>query len=283
MENFYQKIIELLLGVQSKHYSSEELEICLRNKFEKYNRTRIKSHIDHCKNCWKQWNEARWNVSIGSRGLTELEEYLGGDFQKYYDSSVALANEWVSNEPESKDEVNDFYRKNKNYLYNLTIWFESGDRPNFADEIKQVAEKYDVHSFLDFGCGVGNDGLELIEQGYNVTFADFECPSVDFLKWRAKKRGIDIDFIDIEHTTIYPPTEVFFAIDVLEHVLDPLDVIDRVNPKTKVFIHHSEFNDIAGGRHPFHFNFDIRQLNARLIESGFEETENDLFSVWVRN
>ena len=37
---------------------------------------------------------------------------------------------------------------------------------------------------LDYGCGIGADGLLLLEAGYRVEFADFDNPSIEYLRWR---------------------------------------------------------------------------------------------------
>src|SRR4051794_31555953 len=44
---------------------------------------------------------------------------------------------------------------------------------------------------LDYGCGIGSDGLALIEPGYRVEFADFANPSTEYLRCRLKRRRFD--------------------------------------------------------------------------------------------
>ena len=51
---------------------------------------------------------------------------------------------------------------------------------------------------LDYGCGIGSDGLLLLEAGYRVEFADFDNPSTAFLRWRLARRGFDAPVHDLD-------------------------------------------------------------------------------------
>ena len=80
---------------------------------------------------------------------------------------------------------------------------------------------------LDYGCGIGADGLRLLEDGYRVEFADFDNPSVAFLRWRLEQRGFDTIVYDIEND-IPGGFDVAYCFDVLEHVDDPIEVLERL-------------------------------------------------------
>ncbi|MBP7768392.1 class I SAM-dependent methyltransferase [Candidatus Woesebacteria bacterium] len=263
-----------------RHLSYAELLNFL--KHDKQSLSQAKKHLDVCRDCWDIWNKVRWDSCMNSVGVSELKEYLGDQFIPYFDSSVSLAVNWYNSEPKTPEEVAEFYKNTHDYIYNLVIWHESGDREDFLSEFKQLSEKYGVSSFLDYGCGVGNDGLALINSGYSVSFVDYSCPSTDFLLWRMKKRGIHSEIIDIEKNEILPSADVFFAIDVLEHIQDPLQVLKKINNKTKIFAHRSQFGNKAGGRHPFHFDFDESSLNEELVRMGFHKIESKYLSSWLR-
>ena len=51
---------------------------------------------------------------------------------------------------------------------------------------------------LDYGCGIGSDGLMLLEAGYRVEFADFDNPSTAYLRWRLEQRGFDAAVHDLD-------------------------------------------------------------------------------------
>lgn len=242
----------------------------------------MKRHWDTCRDCWSLWNKARWDEASTKRGMKELKEYLGYGFVDYFDSSWALVSEWESKKPETGDEVAAFYKHTSSYLYNLTIWYESGERYDFTSYFDHFAKKYNIKSYIDYGCGIGNDGLYLLETGQQVTFIDFDCPSTDFLKWRLKKRKLHASVLDVEKVKKFPSADALIAIDVLEHMVNPLEVVEKLSDQTRLFVHLSQFNNRANGRHPFHFSFDEIRLNNLLKSRGFVQIPDKLLSIWVK-
>jgi hypothetical protein len=73
---------------------------------------------------------------------------------------------------------------------------------------------------LDYGCGIGSDGLLLLEAGYRVEFADFDNPSAAYLRWRLERRGFEAPVHDLDKG-VPGGYDAAFAFDVIEHVLDP--------------------------------------------------------------
>lgn len=266
------------------HYTTKELEDYLRNKHTDINPyLGYKTHIDNCASCWNKWNKIRWDAAYQNQGLVELREFMGNSFENYYDSSWALANEWVKINPKTEDEIADFYKNTRNYLFNLTIWYESGDRKDLKKDLVTLINKFEIKSIIDFGCGVGNDSLFLLENNIKVFMIDYDCPSTRFLNWRIKRRNIQNGiFIDSESLKILPEADMFWAIDVLEHLPNPLSVVEMLTEKTKVFVHHSEFNEFAGGRHPCHISFEEIKLINKLREKGFYNVPWNNLSVWIR-
>ena len=83
---------------------------------------------------------------------------------------------------------------------------------------------------LDYGCGIGSDGLMLLEAGYRVEFADFDNPSVAFLRWRLERRGFDAPVHDLDE---HVPSgfDAAFAFDVIEHVPDPFAFLGEMEQR----------------------------------------------------
>jgi hypothetical protein len=269
------------------HYSSPELSDFLQHKhsLSQGEVDAYKDHIDNCHGCWSIWNEVRWRAAEGSQGLAELEEYMastGEKFIKGYDSSWAIAYNWFEKSPQTDQEIANFYKQNDDYPYNLVVWHESGDREPYADHIAELVSRYQLTSAVDFGCGVGTDGLEMMNQGMEVVFVDFECPSSDFLKWRLKKRGLKAEFINTEQLEKLPEVEMFWAIDVLEHMPDPLWTVHNLSDQTKVYAHRSPFSNTHSGRHPCHLPFNELKLAKALTAKGFVHVPWKDLSVWVR-
>jgi SAM-dependent methyltransferase len=72
---------------------------------------------------------------------------------------------------------------------------------------------------LDYGCGIGSDGLALIEAGFDVEFADFDNPSTAYLRWRLERRGLEAPVHDLDEA-VPGGFDAAFAFDVIEHVPD---------------------------------------------------------------
>lgn len=241
------------------------------------------NHLNNCQQCWKIWNEVRWDLSFNSEGVNELNKYLGSSFVPYFDSSWAIAKDWCSTSPKSETEISEFYKNCHHYLYNLTIWDESGDKDINTEDIHQLVSAFSISSVIDFGCGVGVDGLKFMDLGVKVVFVDFENPSTKFLKWRLKQRKMTAQVLDVEKLETYPVADAFWAIDVLEHMVDPTETVRKLHQSTRLFIHRSEFSNTSGGRHPCHLPFEEVKLAETLKKHGFHNVPWNTVSVWVRD
>lgn len=270
------------------HASYEDLVLYLKHKNEHPGHLAakfldLKEMLENCIVCWSEWNRVRWDAAENTSDLLELREYLGSSFLEYFDSSWANALEWYRLNPQTPAQISTFYRENRNYMYNLTIWHASGDRYDLQREFIAMREKYGVRSVIDYGCGIGTDTLCMLKQGLSVRPIDFDCPSTEYLNWRLRRRGIFLETIDTESIEEYPQADMFLAVDVLEHMANPLEVLDRLSDQTYVFAHISQFGKKSGQRHPFHLPFSENELAEHLTVKGFTEQENGWLSVWVRD
>jgi SAM-dependent methyltransferase len=150
------------------------------------------------------------------RELAELKEYLGDNYDH------ARMERWEQAVDEELARVGDeatLYRTSQMYLYNLTAFAMSRTKePYLADLTDLVPPGSRV---LDYGCGIGSDGLLLLEAGYEVGFADFANPSTDYLRWRLRKRGLDAPIYDLDRSPPEPGWDAAYSFDVIEHVDDP--------------------------------------------------------------
>jgi SAM-dependent methyltransferase len=151
------------------------------------------------------------------REAAELQEYLGEAFDldrlRRYDSQLDREFHEIGDEDA-------FYRTSEGYLYNLTAFAMTGTKDPYMDVLTGAVPP--GARVLDYGCGIGSDGLALLEAGYAVTFADFDNPSTRYLRWRLERRGLEAHVIDLDQG---PPAaaafDLAFAFDVIEHVDDP--------------------------------------------------------------
>jgi SAM-dependent methyltransferase len=166
------------------------------------------------------------NVSIPfdeTREMEELAAYLG---RAYDHSRLQQYERQLEEEYRRVGDERTFYRTSEAYLYNLTAFAMTGTKLPYLRELADAVAP--GARILDYGCGIGSDGLCLIEAGYRVAFADFDNPSTRYLRWRLRRRGLAADFYDLDRDE--PPADfaLVYAFDVIEHVEDPFAFLDRM-------------------------------------------------------
>lgn len=165
----------------------------------------------------------------GAADLAELQAYLGEDFDP---DLLAGHQHHVDAERERAVDEDVFYRTSRMYLYDLTVFAMSGTKaPYIADLLAEIPA---AASILDFGCGIGGDGLRLAEAGYQVSFADFKNPSTEYLRWRLRQRGTDADVFDLDEDEIPSGFDAAYSFDVIEHVEDPFAFLAELEQRADV-------------------------------------------------
>jgi len=61
----------------------------------------------------------------------------------------------------------------------------------------EIMIEHKINSVLDYGCGIGQDSIEAVEAGLNATVCDLSGKTLNFAKWRFKKRNLPIKIIEI--------------------------------------------------------------------------------------
>jgi SAM-dependent methyltransferase len=157
------------------------------------------------------------------RELAELKEYLGDSYDharlQRYEEAVDEELAEVGDEPT-------LYRTSQMYLYNLTAFAMSRTKEPYLSDLTDLVRP--GSRVLDYGCGIGSDGLLLLEAGYEVGFADFANPSTEYLRWRLRKRGLQAPIYDLDRDTPDAGWDAAYSFDVIEHVDDPLGFLARL-------------------------------------------------------
>ncbi|HET6793773.1 MAG TPA: glycosyltransferase [Acidimicrobiales bacterium] len=213
-------------------------------------------------NHWYLWQLAPFfeNAWAAEGDLDELRRYLGDDFDPDLLTGHKHA---VDEEAAAAATERDFYRTSRNYLYDLTA---------FASWPTKVAYRWDLTRvvgpgarLLDYGCGIGSDGLRLVDAGYRVDFADFDNPGTRYLRWRLQERRLDASVFDVEGE-VPGGYDAVFAFDVIEHVDDPEDFLGRLEARGRlVAVNILEDDPTDTG---LHHDLPVRRLLARAARRG---------------
>lgn len=243
----------------------------------------VREHIDSCRTCWSRWNRLRWDRAKSSAGYVELQRFLGSQFEEYVDASWGLANEWYRRNPRTAEDIADFYRQAEDYVYNLLIWEASGQRPRYVEQALPYLRKYNCRRILDFGCGIGNDGLKLLAAGYEVVFHDYRNLSTEFLAWRLKQRDYTAEIVYVGENARLPSYDTVWAMDVLEHLPQPEAALASYLNGCCTLLYATEYDGQSGGRQPFHFQHSDDDLGNFLRRMGFhKDTSSTMVQVWQR-
>jgi hypothetical protein len=123
---------------------------------------------------------------------------------------------------------------------------------------------------MDFGAGTGTDTVAFLERGIKVIPCEYSNESAGFLRWRAARRGYDVEIIDPgDVASVDVAIDAVWAMDVIEHLPDPATTLAPLLRRARLFIHDSEYTGTSSGRHPFHFQHDLEKLGLAWEGLGF--------------
>lgn len=164
------------------------------------------------------------------REEAELTDYLGSDFDR---SRLERYQQHLDQEFASCGDEAAFYRTSDAYLYNLTAFAMTATKLPYLRRLTELVEP--GSRVLDYGCGIGADGLVLLEAGYRVEFADFANPSVEYLRWRLRRRGLDAPIYDLDEE-VPGGFAAAYAFDVIEHVPDALAFLGEMESRADLVL-----------------------------------------------
>ena len=192
--------------------------------------------------------------------LEELRAYLGDDFDeaRLRGHTPALDDEAAAAGDEAA-----FYRTSRMYLYDLTVFALTGTKDPYREAIGSLAAP--GARLLDYGCGIGADGLRLLESGYRVEFADFANPSVEYLRWRLRRRGLSAPVHDLD-ASVPGGYDLAYAFDVIEHVEDPLAFLGELEARAALVL--VNLLEPAPGDTRLHRELPIRRILRRAERRG---------------
>jgi hypothetical protein len=162
------------------------------------------------------------------RDLEELRRYLGPrfDWDALFRHHAAVDEE----EAAAPDEAT-FYRTSDAYLYDLTVFALSRTKAPYLADLRRIVAP--GARILDYGCGIGADGLVLLDAGYEMAFADFDNPSTRYLRWRLADRGLEAPVHNVDEH-VPGGFDLAYSFDVIEHVEDPIAFLQRLESRAAI-------------------------------------------------
>jgi SAM-dependent methyltransferase len=168
-----------------------------------------------------------------------------------FDGVRMIADEWNRKSPQNSHEIKKFYKETENYIFELACWHRSPQRKYLTKMAVDICSRSKLHTILDFGCGIGQDGISFAEAGFRVTLSDLPGKTFDFAKWRAEKRGLNINFVNSDE--LAEEYDAILCFDVLEHLLEPEQTVEYLYKHLKdygillvtVNFKHSEIHPLA--------------------------------------
>lgn len=142
---------------------------------------------------------------------------------------------WDRLNPKADNEIGAFYKMPLPYnVFSLVYWHMERRQRKYRKKIIKTCFGH----VLDYGGGIGDLSIKLAEKGLNVTYADVNGKNMEFAKWLFKKRGREIEVLDVEkdEEKIWGEEyDTVVCIDVIEHIPCPEIVLERIARSLKKY------------------------------------------------
>lgn len=208
---------------------------------------------------------------------------------KLDDARAALAEEFVALNPQSPEEINNFYVNSNKLKGDLDAWHETQDR-KIAELIVCAAVDSAARSLgtnsvrvLDVGAGAGHDLLALRQASDSYILHGVE-PNFDLRIWiEGHGEGI-VTYGSINDVPADAKYNVILNIDVLEHLIEPELLLDAILPHLEmggIIVESSAVHDLGT---PLHLRHLRGWSPARWFDAhGFvTRKEVDRTKIWQR-
>lgn len=235
---------------------------------------------------------AQWREGLLCEGATDLRTSLLREIAAYYGipdlgevelrCSRAVATmrcEWEENiDSHQCSNIESFYQS-RTMVYDLMGWHSLRDDTGPLAYVLglEIARAHGVQTCLDFGSGVGSGALLFAHAGIQMTLADISTTLLNFARWRFTRRGLSAAFLDLnQHSPPAAGFDMILAMDVFEHLVDPVEVVDRLWQALRpggLFFARIQVED--AGTHPQHIVRDFGPTFTRMKELGFVQTWQD--------
>lgn len=201
-------------------------------------------------------------------------------FEQCLAGAQTLTQEWRDRkvDPKNAETVLSFYAETRAYCYELVgldLLAPEG-RMRQLGAFSTFLKERGAKSGLDFGSGIGSTGITLLRSGFQCEFADVSPNNLEFIRLRLKNRKLQAKTHLLPEASLPQGAYDFvLAMDVLEHVQDPIEKIAELRTLLKPggFLF---FNLIAGhdDNDPLHLMEDPFLVRKRIRQLGFRKVHS---------
>ena len=168
---------------------------------------------------------------------------------------------WKSREPQDEQELIQFYRNTpfeffKNLFKNMDVMhYEEILAKRILPELKKTKAK----TVLDYAGGSGYQAILLHKLGFDVSFAELNKISIEWMRSITKELNFDIKIIDLEKEQIIENYDAIIIKDVIEHIPDPGSLLQILNKKTDKLMIFPDKMTAEEDYLPMHFCYEFNQ------------------------
>lgn len=225
----------------------------------------------------------KWNSKI--IWDKELIKDLMLFFDLSYDETLCMLkvgrrvviSQWDILNPKTDDEIKEFYERVRYNAFSLAYWHMQRAQRKFRDKIVKISSG-DV---LDYGGGIGDLCIKLVEKGLNVSYCDARSENMEFAKRLFKKRGYEIKVLD-SGINFLEEYDTILCIDVIEHIPHPEIVLERfarhLRTNGKLII--TNLNCSGDDDASLHLKMDFE---AEKLLNSFGLYKVDYDGLWIKN
>lgn len=132
-----------------------------------------------------------------------------------------------------KDNPIEFYRDIDLYLFNLTYYQSRLQKSKIPIWYQYMIDQHRWKTGLDIGGGIGEQTILAMEKGVDMVFTEVRrSHTIKYALWRFDKYGV-CPHTEGEDYKIEHDFDFIVAMDVLEHMENPQDVIQDIALHTK--------------------------------------------------